>query len=574
MKLTSLPGKAIRVLDSYVFFYSVYDENLVSTFRAADLRWDKNRRAWYADLNNFKNTEDFLNSLSGVLSFFPREETLYALHLINAYFSKLSNIIELSRSYDSNFPVPLPQGLELYPYQKAGVEFLVKRKNVLLADSMGLGKTIQVIGYMNCQIKSARAVKSLIICPSSVKYNWQKELKKWLIENLNIEVVEGKNGFKQNPQVDIYICNYDILQDKEFRNLDCIVLDEAHYIKNPQSIRTKQVQRICKSNPGAKIIALTGTPLLNRPVELFPVLNLLLPEKFDNFFRFAIRYCAAHKKQIHTKEGVREFWDMSGASRTEELGRLLRATVMLRREKAHVLKDLPDKIRTVIPVRKSYGKVFVQLENETRSMIEKIREINRKIQKAKKDGDTALLNALKVEKSEVRSVALPLINEYRRMAFEEKKEMIVDFLSDTLESEPVVVFVHHRDVARFFENTFRHLKPSVITGEKNASERALEIERFQSGGLLFIATIPAAAEGITLTRASTVVFAEYEWTPAKMLQAEGRCHRIGQKNTVNSYWFALSESIDEMFINRIIEKLQIEQEIMQDTETEEIFMAI
>lgn len=938
MKTMVLPGKSIRVLNNYVLFYSVYDENLISAFKGSRLKWDKNRKAWYADLHDFENTKDFLDRLSTVLSYFPQEEIIYAAHFVNSFYSRLSNIIELSRKESSDFPVPLPEGLSLYPYQRAGVEFLVNKQNVLLADAMGLGKeewvnnrvwtpegrkrigdlkvgdkifgisgklvnvvgvypqgkkklyrvtfndgcsvlvglnhlwkvinnsgeefvlstrqlidknatinhfgkgrnknkkytiktfyrdkynskwkipmtqpliygkkylpidpyflgvligngklkdglvlsmnaadedivnsialslkdvefkriksrsanvfefrivskfgnyfnplkrelkkfglrcnstdkfipdiykyssiedrlailqglldtdgyvskdgmvvefyttsqrlaedvqeivhslggicrhsvkkvkykehikichilriklpaeftpfrsrrklqrysppvkypvsrriekiefervdeavciqvdspdclylteyaivthnTVQVIGYLNYESKqTGKTPQSLIICPSSVKYNWLKELNKWSINPLNIEVLEGRNGFEQNFDVDIYICNYDILQGKEFKNLDCIVLDEAHYIKNQYAIRTREVQRICKSNLKAKIIALTGTPMLNRPAELFPVLNLLLPQKFDNFFRFAHKYCAAHKKQIQTRDGIKEFWDFNGASNTEELGRLLRVTIMLRREKSQVLKELPEKIRTVIPVKKNAGKVFLDLEERTRGMMDKIREINKKIKEAKKNGDRDLLNKLKLEKTQVRSVAFTLMNEYRRYAFEEKKEIIVDFLSDTLESEPVIVFVHHRDVAKFFRDTFRQFNPLVITGETPADERAKLVEAFQTKDeyLLFIATTLAAAEGITLTKASTVVFAEYEWTPAKMLQAEGRVHRIGQKNTVNSYWFALVGSVDEYFINKIIEKLQVEHEIMQDTEEEEIFMAV
>lgn len=573
----SLPGKSIRVVNNYVLFYSIYDESLISAFKEAKLKWDRDRRVWYADLHDFQSARDFLDKLSGVLSYFPQEEILYAAYFINSFYSKLSNVIELSRKEDSNFPVPVPEGLSLYPYQRAGVEFMVSKQNVLLADSMGLGKSIQVIGYLNYQSRQTGKIpQSLIICPSSVKYNWLKELNKWSINSLNIEVLEGKNGFEQNPEVNIYICNYDILQGKEFKNLDCIVLDEAHYIKNQQALRTKEVQRICKSNPQAKIIALTGTPMLNRPAELFPILNLLLPYKFDNFFEFAHKYCAAHKKQIHTREGIKEFWDFSGASNTEELGRFLRATIMLRREKSQVLKELPEKIRTVIPVKKKTGKVFLDLEERAKGMIGKIKEINQKIKEAKKNGDKDLLNKLKLEKTHVRSVAFTVMNEYRRYAFEEKKDIIIDFLNDTLESEPVIVFVHHRDVAKFFKDTFRHYNPLVITGETPAVERAKLVETFQTKDEypLFIATILAAAEGITLTKASTVMFAEYEWTPAKMLQAEGRAHRIGQKNTVNSYWFALQGSVDEYFINKIIEKLQIEHEIMQDIEEEEIFMAV
>lgn len=140
MKITVLPGKSIRVLNNYVLFYSVYNEDLISAFKDAKLKWDREKRVWYADLHDYQNTSDFLEKLSVVLSYFPHEETLYAAHFVNTFYSKLSNIIELSRRESSNFPVPLPEGLNLYPYQRAGVEFLVNKNNALLADSMGLGK--------------------------------------------------------------------------------------------------------------------------------------------------------------------------------------------------------------------------------------------------------------------------------------------------------------------------------------------------------------------------------------------------------------------------------------------------
>ena len=568
--------KFIRIINKRIYFYTNYDPAIINMFKQNKLKWDPSYRAWYDELENYLNADDVCLKLNEVFSIYPEDEKRYSIKFMEACFKELSNIIELSRSSVSDFPVPLPEGLKLFSYQKAGVEFLVSRKNVLLADQMGLGKTIQIIGYLNFIINTGKIPSVLIVCPASVKYNWEKELKKWLIAPLSIEVLEGKNGFEQNPQINVYISNYDILKDKNFTNLNIIVLDEAHYIKNEQAQRTKEVQRICKANPKAKIIALTGTPMLNRPRELFPILKILEPSRFNNFFRFAITYCGAYKKSIHTKEGKKEFWDFNGASNTEELGRLLRATVMLRREKTEVLRELPDKIRTVIPIKKPITGRIVNIENETQKIVEKIKEINKKIYQAKKKNNNELLNQLRIEKTEIRSVALPLINEYRRLAFEEKKDSIVSFLDDVLPDEKIVLFVHHLEVADFFKNTFSHLNPCIITGQTPPQQRQIMIDSFNrdKNHPLFIATILAAAEGITLTASSTVVFAEYEWTPAKMLQAEDRCHRIGQKKTVNSYWFTLQNSIDEMFINKIIEKLEIGQSIMQDKTAEEIFMAV
>jgi SWI/SNF-related matrix-associated actin-dependent regulator 1 of chromatin subfamily A len=575
MRVKRAFSSAIRPVKEKVYFFIPYNESIISLFKQHKLRWSPEYRAWYLDLNYFSSVENFIESNSQILNLYPEEEIIYLTQYLKDYYHKLNNVIELSRKADTNFPVPAPQGLSYYPYQRAGVEFLVRKKNVLLADSMGLGKSIQTAGYFNWLLKQKIYPKALVICPASVKYNWLKELNKWLIEPLKIEVVEGKNGFTQETAVHIYILNYDILKDKHFYNLNCIVLDEAHYIKNPEAQRTKEVVRICRSNPHAKIIALTGTPMLNRPVELFPILNLLYPERFNDFFKFAFRYCAAHRKEIPTKQGIKKVWDFSGASNVEELGRILRSTVMLRREKKDVLRELPDKIRTVVPVKQTVSNSFLSLEERTKNAINQIQEINKKIKQIKKENNKELLQQLKAEKLRIRSVALPLINEYRRMAFEEKKDVIVQFLEDTLNNEKVVVFTHHRDVANFFGKTFYHLNPPVLTGETSARDRQAMVEYFQSGkSPLFIATIMAAAEGITLTEASTVVFAEYEWTPAKMLQAEDRLHRIGQKNTVNSYWFALVNSIDEMFINKIVEKLEIQKSVMMDNESEEIFMMV
>ncbi|MEM3793985.1 MAG: DEAD/DEAH box helicase [Candidatus Bathyarchaeia archaeon] len=564
----------IRVINDRAYFYSHYDESLISVFKEAGLRWDPVRRAWFFDLVRLSSAEEFRERLASVFERYPADEVTLALYGVRQYLEGRARIIELSRKEHSDFDVPVPSGLSLYPYQKAGVEFLVSRRNVLLADSMGLGKTVQVIGFLNWVYRTAgRILRTLVICPSSVKYNWQKEISRWSVADPRVLVLEGRNGTA--GEADIWICNYDILQGKRFPDLDCIVLDEAHYIKNLDAIRTKEVRRICSENPHAKIIALTGTPMLNRPVELFPILNLLLPERFSNFFSFAMRYCAAHRKQIQTREGVREFWDFSGASNTEELGRILRATVMLRRERSQVLKDLPERIRTVIPVRKKTGRAFLSLEERAEQVIERIREINAEIRKARKAGDLVLLRKLGLQRMEMRSVALPVINEYRRAAFEEKKDIICEFVEDVLESEPVLLFVHHRDAVSFFTERFSHFTPLTVTGETPAMERAKRVEAFQNGySPLFIATILAAGEGITLTRASTVVFAEYEWTPAKMIQAESRAHRMGQKNTVMSYWFALEGSIDQMFIAKILEKLDVEQRIIQDEDPEEIFLAV
>src|SRR5271166_4532052 len=233
--------------------------------------------------------------------------------------------IETSRATDSEQDFPCPKGLEYLGYQKAGIAYALKRRGTLIADDMGLGKTVQAIGVIN----ASNAHNILIVCPASVKLNWARELERWLTRERSISI--AMPGKKLEPG-EIVICNYEQLDKIPAKaSFDLLIADEAHACKNPKSKRTKGIMRLAKKVDG-RVILLTGTPLLNgRPVELWPLLQIVNPEEWDKgdkgFVKYAWRYCAP-VKEFH---GNGYHWNFNGAARLEELQERLRSTCMVRR---------------------------------------------------------------------------------------------------------------------------------------------------------------------------------------------------------------------------------------------------
>jgi len=341
------------------------------------------------------------------------------------------------------------------------------------------------------------------------------------------------------------------------KGIKILVLDEVHYIKNYKAKRTQAVQQV-KSE---KIIALSGTPLLNRPIELWTTLHLVAPKIFKDFWYFAKRYCNAHQ----TRYG----WDMNGASNLEELAMKLRTTIMLRREKKDVLMELPDKIRTVIPLKLQLSVEIIKIENEIKNILKQLEEMTARINELKqkiKAGEVEEkelkdeIEKIRLRRMESQKVAFERIEKYRQEIAKAKLPFIVEFIRDiiTQNGDSLVVFCHHQEIYDALLKEFGDIAVGIVGG-MDARERQEAVEKFQNDKniKIFVGSIHAAGEGITLTRASKVVFAEYDWTPAKMIQAEDRVHRIGQKEIVNSYWFSVINSIDEMFIGKLIQKMNI-----------------
>lgn len=447
-----------------------------------------------------------------------------------------------------NLKCPAPEGLSYLPYQLGGIAYAIQRQATLIADEMGLGKTIQAIGYINA--KAPRTV--LIVCPKSLLLNWKSELQKWLVWPSEIVINLGKPELTDKPDlptvapIRIMITNYDQLKKLEDwgwlegASPELLILDEAHYCKNGKAQRTKLTQRIAKKC--TQKLFLTGTPVLNRPIELFPILQMLDAETWDpagyvkgeqkaagegaGFFRFAKRYCNAHEEW----HGRTKHWDFSGHSNLEELQERLRSTCMVRRLKADVLRELPPKRRQVISLPGNAEDFEIEGDD-----LETVTAAARKIpfeEISKKRHEQALL----------------------------KIEPAVEHIREALESgsQKIVVFAHHKDVVTELAKGLSEYGAVAITGETSSEDRQAAVDAFQTGAArVFLGSIAAAGVGLTLTAASHVVFVELDWVPANVAQAEDRCHRIGQTESVLVQHLVLQGSLDEKICKMLVEKQEI-----------------
>lgn len=414
--------------------------------------------------------------------------------------------------------IPCPKGLSYLPFQIEGIEFAKARPATLFADEMGLGKTIQSIGWMNC---FPRLEEVLIVCPLTLVINWRRELNKWLI----------------SPCVNITIVHYELLKKLDLsRRYNLAVLDEAHYIKSEESKRTQFVYQIQADNKHA----LSGTPMPNRPLELWPILRWLYPDKFPKKLQrsYSLRYCAGHVEDISfkTRRGYvvrKKVWNENGASNLEELQTNLKKHLMIRRLKANVLKDLPPKCRQIIEL---------PVSGLLKDLRYKLDQAKRKLDFIEMTYYTDL-NKLHEELA----VAWTEMAELRRETGLNKLHLDVELIQNALaSSHKIVVWAYHRDVLEGLYGAFLRYHPVMVHGGITAINRQKAVDAFQNEEhvRIFIGQIEAAGTGLTLHAASHAIFTEEDWTPGAIEQAESRIDRIGQFNPVLIQHAVLEGSLD------------------------------
>jgi len=403
----------------------------------------------------------------------------------------------------------------LRPFQRAGLDYIILGDNIILADEMGLGKTVQAIAYFNHLAETKGSFKALVICPASLKINWKRECEKFLKTPQTIRIINS--GAPIYAFSSITIINYDIIgryEEVRENSFDVLVLDEAHYLKNKSAARTKAV--FGTNGNGAisaeKIIAITGTPIENRPSEFFSILKALEPFGFPNARRFQQRYCEGRMGRMG--------WDASGASNTDELSRKIRSTVMIRRLKKDVAKDLPEKQRSFI-------------------------HLDLKLSKAQKDlakMDVAEL----LESTRPGSLNGVHVATARKELGEMKIKPACVFVEDMLQQvEKVIIFCIHRSVVDGMVETLKGYKPVHVYGGMTEKKKQQAVDLFQNGSArVFIGNVQAAGVGLTLTASSDIVMAESSWKPGENRQAEDRAHRIGQKKNVSIQYLVVNNSID------------------------------
>lgn len=420
---------------------------------------------------------------------------------------------------------------QLYPYQEEGVAFIESRNGrALIADEMGLGKTLQALAYLAINPEKRPAI---ILVPAHLKLNWEREINTSFKKLQNVQVLNGITPTAITG--DIVIVNYDILskwlEALQKINAQVLVMDEAHYIKSNTAIRTKATKKLAKGIP--HVIALTGTPIVNRPIEGYNIVEIVDRTIFPNRWQYARRYCDAH----HNGFG----WDFTGASNKDELHAKLTETIMIRRKKKAVLPELPDKQFSFFPVeidnKQEYKKAmgdFINYLKETKG--------------------TEAANKAKDAEHLVRIEAL------KQLAVAGKMKQAIQWIEDYLDTngQKLVVFATHKIVIDTLMEKFRgravKVDGSVSSAQKDQAEQA-----FQNNPdiKLFVGNIKAAGTGLTLTAASAVAFLELPWTPGDLVQAEDRCHRIGQKEAVNIYYLLAHGTIEEDIAELLDEKREV-----------------
>lgn len=431
-------------------------------------------------------------------------------------------------------------------HQKVAIEKLLANNRYILADDMGLGKTTSTV---IASIES-KAKKVLIVCPASLKINWQREIELYTKEHTLI--VEGK---KWGSTFKYYIINYDILKNfhttekteeseaykiimKE--GFDLAIVDEAHYISNPQAQRTKLLNDILAKIP--KVWLLTGTPMTSRPINYYNLLKIVNSPLTLNWKSYVLRYCKGYQFRV----GGRKIWNTSGASNLDELRDQTKA-IVLRRLKTDIL-DLPEKI--VSPIWLELKNSFY--DDELTEFI-RISEENKE-----KESITVTLNRLM---------------KLRQLIAIEKVDHTCEIIDRVLEQgKKVIVFTNFTMSLDMIHEKYKK-KSVVLDGRMSKDKRQISVDRFQNDDKIkiFIGNIKAAGVGITLTAADTVIMNDLSFVPADHSQAEDRAYRYGQKNSVLVYYPVFENTIEKTIYNILQKKKDIIDQVMGDGEYSESF---
>lgn len=409
----------------------------------------------------------------------------------------------------------------------------------LLADQMGLGKTIQSLlwAYRNPDVRPI-----VIVCPASLKFNWEREASKHF--GMVSEILNGtkppKLGLTASHQ--IVIINYDILVYwlAFLRALEpkLVIIDECHYGKSLKSIRSRSLQKLCKGVP--HVIALSGTPITNRPAELWPTLHILRPDKFPSFLPYGQEFC---DPQL-TPWG----WRYNGATNLKRLNKRLRKLCMIRRLKSEVIEQLPPKIRSVIPIalspadRKEYNHAF-----------------NDFIGWLSQYDKTKATRAARAER-------LVKWGYLKRLSSQLKMKGVLEWIDNFLKESQskLILFAVHKDVVSTLYERYKPISVKV-DGSVNKEHRKNAVDAFQHNRKIkiFIGNIRAAGVGLNLTAADTVAFVELSWTPGEHSQAEDRAWaRVNDMHGCNVFYLIANDTIEVKLMDLIDKKQKVLDEVL------------
>ena len=432
-------------------------------------------------------------------------------------------------------------------HQKVAIEKLLANDRYILADDMGLGKTTSAI----IASMESGAKKVLIICPASLKINWQREIENY--SDKKVLIVEGK---KWGSTFDYYIINYDIIKNyhsmesvalgEEIRQpilkekFDLVIIDEAHMISNPTAQRTKLINDIVEKIP--KVWLLSGTPMTSRPINYYNILKIVHSPIALNWQSYVKRYCGGYQFTVNGKK----IWNTGGATNLDEL-RERTKNLVLRRMKTDIL-DLPDKIITPI---------FLDLKSTFYD--EELEDFMR------------ITNENKNKES--LSITINRLMKVRQVIAYEKVEYTSEIIDRCLEQgKKVIVFTNFTMTLDMLHEKYKK-NSVVLDGRMSKEKRQQSVDRFQSEDKIniFISNIIAGGVGITLTAAEAVIMNDLSFVPAHHSQAEDRAFRYGQKKNVIVYYPIFENTMEKIVYNILNKKKNIIDQVMGDGDFSESF---
>lgn len=590
-------------------------------FKLAGFVWSPKRKAWITDSLEIADRADPVFWSGRALDEIERRDIVAEASWEMSYQASTMEVY------------PAPEGKAFKPFQNGGIEYALLRKDTLIGDPPGLGKTVMAIGCANAD---DRINQILVICPASLKENWRRHFEAWKTRPLTVGIADTrrremvadgvyKSGKQKGqvrykkvihpnwwPDTDVVIINYDILErfsdQIHDRIWDMLVCDEVHALKTETSGRSlfvyggKKVIPKDKSKSGKREtlwfkaidchrrLFLSGTPMLNRPIELWPICKAFDPDGLGRSWNdFVYDYCDAYTAQF----GL----DVSGASRKKELGARLRERFMVRRSKKEVLPELPPVFRQVILLDSPEIRDLVAREDEIAQAL-RLYETNMlaaeetEEQRDRRLGDQIIDQVFKFgfdksddpDKPNSRAInlsyaaaVLGLEPPAVAILFEEmaavrrelglaKVSAMTPWLNDFLDAgEKLICFSYHSDVVRALADATSRFNPAVIYGKTPVHKRQGEVDYFQDDESCRIlhGNIDAAGVGYTMTRSKDVAFAEGDWVPTKMWQCEDRACRIGQTaDKIMSFYLVANGSLDSRIAQSAQDKADTIDEVM------------
>lgn len=439
-------------------------------------------------------------------------------------------------------------GIKLFEFQKEAIRQVCEKfkGRALVALDMGLGKT--PVGIVSALKLNSQC--TVVVCPASLRLNWEREIRMWsaavypTVQNwiTTTVVLNGKTELKRSTFI---VISYEQATSRiiELASLrpDMVVVDESHYVKNREAKRTKAVVALCRLAPHC--LLLSGTPMLNRPIELWCQLEAL-NFSLGSYWEYAKKYCGAHQGKFG--------WDVSGATNLGELNAKLLNNVMIRKRKSEVLTELPDKRRVRISVgglgRSPMGKA--------------LRELCVKALKKNEWNLAPALEWLRSRKNEISDCVFSAYSELAVLKAETAKEIVLQMLES---GEQLVVFAHHKTMIRALCDALSEagIAFSSITGDTPLELRQKCVDDFQAKRIrCCVLSITAASTGLTLTAASDMLICELPFAPGLALQAEDRIHRIGQKEAVLIRYLCADNTLDDSLWRIISSKNRIANHVL------------